>query len=220
MATKSGSRKRKKKKPAVDISQLAKVTPTTTPRTWRRASSTSIIAPPSEWEASVARADKVNWKKLLGFSAIIFLIVLGLYAWSLSAGYVFNDPINYSILTTSSSDSDFLGKLFLNAFQFPLTEQWVRLTYALDKISFPQGNVPYFHLVNITLHAVACIYLFLLVFQIVRRLQADERTKIDPYVAGLASALLFACHPLATGAVAYISGRGPVLAVCNYLLCP
>jgi protein O-mannosyl-transferase len=210
---KGGKRRAKK---ALDISKLSKLTLTRIPRTWRAAESTAVA---SDFQLPAFTADKIEWKKLAGFCAIIFLVVFLLYGWSLNGSYVFNDSINYNVLATATSDNEFLATLFNRAVITPLTEPWVRLTYALDSISFPKGNIPYFHLVNIALHAVACIYLFLFVFHFVRWLKAEGRAHIDPYLAGLLAALLFACHPLATGAVSYISGRGPLLVTCNYFLC-
>src|ERR1700733_9287777 len=99
---KSG-KKRAKKSP--DISQLSKLTTTRIPRTWRTAASTKLAGDPV---LPVFTGEKIDWKKLAGFSAIIFLVVFVLYGWSLNGPYVFNDQINYSLLGTASSDSEFL----------------------------------------------------------------------------------------------------------------
>src|ERR1700729_785212 len=82
---------------ALDISKLSKLTPTRIPRTWRAATSAAVAsdgAPPQ------FTGPKIDWKKLAGFSAIIFLVVFLLYGWSLSGSYVFNDSINYNVLAT------------------------------------------------------------------------------------------------------------------------
>lgn len=95
------------------------------------------------------------------------------------------DVINYSF-------PDCLGKLR------PLT----KLTYHLNR-TINKQRMPGYHLVNISLHAGACVLLFFLF----RRL-LDGR---NGTIAAFAGALLFAMHPIHTQAVNYIFARSELL---------
>ncbi len=189
-----------------NFSRLAKAVPHRVPRAQSKVE-----------EFKAEPIEPIDWKRLLACCGILLLSIYLLYGLMLTGRPVFNDEINWQALTTASDDNSFWLMLLSKAFGLPLTEPWVRLTYALDVVSFPRAPA-FYHLVNISLHTVSCIYFFLFVFQFVRRLRIDQRTKVDPIYAGVWAALLLACHPLASGAVAYVSGRGPILVACNYFL--
>jgi len=76
-------------------------------------------------------------------------------------------------------------------------------TFALDwKIG--QGFAPGFHVINLVLHAIVTLLLYML---LQRLFQGSSRGN----VLALAAALLFAVHPIHTEAVASISGRAELL---------
>lgn len=87
------------------------------------------------------------------------------------------------------------------------------LTYALNNTLNP-NHVFGFHLVNLQLHVLDAILIFL----ILRRAQYYLRA--DPGLSGLPllTACLFALHPLNTDTISYISSRSSALAAFFYLL--
>lgn len=81
-----------------------------------------------------------------------------------------------------------------------------RSTYVLDY--FVSSGQPWsFHLTNVLLHGLVTALVYLFIKQV-------SKSRL----AGLIGALLFAAHPIHTGAVAYIQGRRDVLMTVFYLL--
>lgn len=182
-----------------DISKLSKVSPTKIPKGKKPKEQTR---------------ERINWK-LLSFSAlgIILLIVLA-YGNSVLNDFVFNDHSN--VKSIDNPDLFWLS-LWSQAAMQPLAVPWLVSTYAWDTQWFGMSPV-WFHIVNVCLHITACLYLFLLVFRLAWLLKSDGRLRVNPYYVAIAATALFACHPLTSGAVAYISGRAGPLLACNYFL--
>ncbi len=79
--------------------------------------------------------------------------------------------------------------------------------YAVDTAVFGRDDAPPFRWENLLLHALAAILVFRLAWRV-----AGER--VD---AGLLAGLLFAVHPVAVEAVAWVSSRGDLLALVGML---
>lgn len=188
------------------IEKLAKAVPTKIPVA-RHFVDTSKIP----WK------DPVNWQRFGLCCALIFFLSFLTYSIALFGNLVFNDHINVRVLTTANNDTAFWATWVMDAIAAPLSQPYARATHAWDLASFPDTPA-WYHLVNIALHIVSCLYLFLLIFQLARVLKHEKRLQAEPCTLALLATLLFACHPLASGAVAYISGRAPLLMTCNYLL--
>jgi len=75
-----------------------------------------------------------------------------------------------------------------------------------------------FHLVNIALHAAVCVLVFFVVLHFARNSADLTRGTIPPRIAAFAAAALFACHPLNSETVNYISARSSSMAAMFYLL--
>ncbi len=75
-----------------------------------------------------------------------------------------------------------------------------------------------FHIVNVALHAAVCALVFLLTLHFARNSTDLTRGTIPPRVAAFVAATLFACHPLNSETVNYISARSSSMATCFYLL--
>ncbi len=83
-----------------------------------------------------------------------------------------------------------------------------RLTYTLEYAAY--GVRPFgYHATSIAIHAAAAVALFFLIGELLRLFDADERQR--RYAPAIA-ALIWAVHPIHSGAVAYISGRADPLA--------
>ena len=83
------------------------------------------------------------------------------------------------------------------------------LLYASFALNYRLGlyDVRGYHIFNLLLHVLNSVLVFLLVGAVLRA--AGRRQSFAP---SLAAALLFALHPIQTGAVTYISGRSVLLA--------
>jgi tetratricopeptide (TPR) repeat protein len=136
---------------------------------------------------------------------------------SLPGELVFNDRSTLQFLSTIRDWDYFWTDLWTTALTRPLTQQWLKATYAWD---FQAAGMHFiwYHVVNVGLHLVSCIYLFLLVFRTARTWHNQGRLDADPYRAAFAAAALFACHPLASESVAYLSARSAPLLAANYFL--
>ncbi|HEY9760497.1 MAG TPA: tetratricopeptide repeat protein [Oculatellaceae cyanobacterium] len=196
----------RKAKKELDISKLSKVKNKKIARTFRRK---QVIEPDAKLD--------INWRKLWAYVGIIGVSTLIVYGTSLFGKTVWNDALNFQIKTMALPVDTIWLNLVALAQKSPLSQPWVQATYFWDTISFP-GNPAWYHVVNVSLHAMTCIYLFLFSFQVLLWLREQKRITFDPYNASLVAALLFMCHPLAAGAVSYISGRGGPLTAANLYL--
>ncbi|MBI2809865.1 MAG: tetratricopeptide repeat protein [Candidatus Melainabacteria bacterium] len=147
----------------------------------------------------------------------LLTVVLLTYAYAMTAEYVFNDTLNYGLVNSLKEKSTFWTNLVVHGFAAPLSEPWLKATYAWDISSF--GFAPgWSHAVNICLHVLSCLYLYFFTFRLAWRLNLDNSSKIDPYYFAIAATAIWAFHPFATGSVAYVSGRDGVLGAANYFL--
>ena len=152
---------------------------------------------------------------------LVAVVALVTYLSSLDAEFVFDDSeaiVGNADVTdpdTPVADlfaNDFWGTLMTSKSSHKsyrpltvLTFRWNRwLAGGLDPVGF--------HLVNIVLHAIASVGVFVILRALVRRVGAASRG-----VAPLA-ALLFAVHPIHAESVAGIVGRADLLSALCYLL--
>ena len=80
-------------------------------------------------------------------------------------------------------------------------------------------NVFGFHVVNLTVHIITCLLIFLFAKEILsinRFLKTSDQSKNKLNIP-LISALLFAVHPMNTQVITYITGRTTSIAVCFYM---
>jgi tetratricopeptide (TPR) repeat protein len=95
----------------------------------------------------------------------------------------------------------------------PLLNLSFALNYALG------GNAPWgYHLANIAFHALAALVLFGVVRRTLAYLPGTFPSERDRTLAGFASALLWAVHPLLTESVTYVAQRAESMMGLFYLL--
>lgn len=145
--------------------------------------------------------------------SISFLIYFNTFAGSFHLddyryiinNWVFKDYINqpFSVSQTLSSLSN--RSIVLATLHF---------NYSLDGF-----NVLGFHIVNLMIHILTSLFVFLFVKEILQInmfIKAQDEFKIKINIP-LIAALLFAVHPINTQAVTYITGRSSLLVTCFYL---
>ena len=154
-----------------------------------------------------------RWAKSapLGFCVVVLLTVV-LYVPSLAGGFVWDDtalvlrdPIIRSWRLTNEAFDHFL---FLDATASNFYRPLQRLSYISDYQWF--GFAPWgYHLTSVLTHTLAAGALFLLARAMMARFSPAGT---DPTWPSLATATIWAIHPLQTSAVTYVSGRADPLA--------
>ena len=138
--------------------------------------------------------------RVILFCLLLAAVVVSLYSNTLFHDFVFDDVtlIQQNTDVTELNWGRILGRTGYRPVR--------TFTYALN---FAVGGVnPFgYHLVNLILHAVNSILIFLLLRSILGRLDAS-----------FLGAMFFAVHPVQTASVAYVSGRKDLLAVFFLLL--
>ncbi len=173
-----------------------------------------------EPEVKTLKLEAINWHKGVKISAVVLTAVLSSYLITLWGGYVYCDSFNLTPFRTITREwGSTLLFMLSEAFVSPLAQPLVRMTYATD-IAFGTISSPaVFHGDSVCLHIANSILAFVLGFKLAAlHNQRKKKLDIDPYAVGAGAAIIFACHPLASEAVAYISARSALLVTFNYLL--
>lgn len=174
----------------------------------------------SEPEVKTLKLEAINWHKGVKISAVVLVAVLSSYLITLWGGYVYCDTFNLTPFRTITREwGSTLLFMLSEAFVSPLAQPLVRMTYATD-IAFGTISSPaVFHGDSVCLHIANSILAFVFAFKLAAlHNQRKKKLDIDPYAVGAGAAIIFACHPLASEAVAYISARSALLVTFNYLL--
>ncbi|MBI4949939.1 MAG: tetratricopeptide repeat protein [Deltaproteobacteria bacterium] len=147
-------------------------------------------------------------KDLFHVAVLVVVAVIAVaYSNTLFAPFQFDDHL-YVI--------DYNAGKGLGAFWPPSGTRYV--TYLSFALNYRFGGLSTFgyHLVNIIIHALNSIGVYLLVAWIVRAPLLKGRVALAPSIA-LLSAVLFAAHPVQTEAITYISQRFASLATLFYV---
>jgi len=100
---------------------------------------------------------------------------------------------------------------------FSLFRPFVNISYALDYAIWHLDPFGY-HLTNIGLHVAAAVAWYLVVFRVTQDRNERRDTALPPAGIALASASLWAVHPLLAEAVAYVSGRSEILGALGLMV--
>jgi hypothetical protein len=161
---------------------------------------------------------RVNTKHLL-LSVFIATLVVALYLPSLDHDFVnWDDPL----YVTKNPDLGNLslhsiGKLFTTVVSsnwHPLTMLSLKLDYGIWGLN-PRG----YHLTNIALHTLNCLFVFFLSLQLVNSLNGFAKNSANnATIIAAFSAIFFGIHPIHVESVAWISERKDLLYSFFFLL--
>ncbi|MEJ5347105.1 MAG: tetratricopeptide repeat protein [Desulfosoma sp.] len=172
----------------------------------------------SETKLSTSAArfkDALPWRRLFMFPALLIAAVLLCYANSFHVPFVFDDY--HSIVDNPRIQEPFR---WLSHAPFRQPRVLVDLTFALNHTLGGQSVFGY-HLINTAVHAVNALLVYALTLTLLSALkQRRNRTpteNLPSEVFALVTALVFACHPIQTQAVTYISQRYTSMAAMFYL---
>ncbi len=158
---------------------------------------------------------KFRWQPFLILLSVISLAVIICFSNTLWMGMVFNDKVTFAQLGMTEPQM-FFPKLWEDAVLDPLTQPWLRASFALDLGNY-KAAFGWYHFVNMFLHMSASVALFALLMRVGFRLRNDDRIQTDPWKLAAAASLLYACHPLAVQSATYITGRCGPLGAANFL---
>ena len=139
--------------------------------------------------------------------ALLFVVLLAIvpYLNSLSNGFAFDDP---DVVRDNPMVTDGTPTALLTAVYYP-GGIYRPLTFITYMANHTVSAAPFgYHLVNVLLHALVTLAVFLLALRL-----------LDSLVAATVAAALFAVHPVHTEAVSNIVGRAELLAALLVLTC-
>ncbi|HLB25699.1 MAG TPA: hypothetical protein VJM83_05165, partial [Nitrospirota bacterium] len=147
---------------------------------------------------------------------VIFILSLAAYSGSFHAGFHFDD-INQILENRHVRDIGNVPRFFADAALasgIPGRIGYRPVTFSTYAVNYAIGGygVSGFHIVNFMLHVLNALMVFLVTGAVLKKTGADS-----PGLP-LASALIFALHPVQTSAVTYVSGRSALLASLFCLL--
>ena len=148
---------------------------------------------------------------------ILFFLTFAAHTITIWGEFVYLDLFNLSEIRYTKDWGRFFSDLMLYSLVSPLNEPLVRLSLTVDVLSMGINSPGIFHAINMLLHLANSVLLFLLVRRLANYDEQKSQRGINPDFVALATASLFACHPLACGAISYISARSALLVVFNYL---
>ncbi len=157
----------------------------------------------------------INWKSVSIAGTLVCVLAIFSHIMGLFGQLVLNDQLVLTPLRIGGDSNIFWSTLVARGLATPLSGLWTNISLSMDLKS---GSLVWFHLVNLSLHAMASVYLFILLFQLGRYWLLEHRTNIRPEYFAMASAGMFACHPLASEIISYIPGREMALVGTNYFL--
>ncbi|MEA2039086.1 MAG: tetratricopeptide repeat protein, partial [Thermodesulfobacteriota bacterium] len=149
----------------------------------------------------------------------IIILVLSVYSNTFNASWHFDDDQN--ILELGSMRLNKLcwpeiKKTFFNE-QGAISRPVVRVTLALNYY-FGKTNVFGYHLVNISIHIVASIFLFLLIYNTLNLPLLKDKYGTDSYFIAFLATVFWAINPVQTQAVTYIVQRMASMAGMFYIM--
>src|ERR1017187_1556734 len=139
-----------------------------------------------------------------GAALATLAVVFWAYGPAMHAGFLFDDTTQHFALPTASQPlSSWIGPVR----PVLMFSYWVNSRISMEDTSW-------YHYFNILIHALAGIFVFLVIRRLLEWAGAEESSR-TPWAAF--GTLLFLLHPLQAESVAYISGRSDSL--CGMLSC-
>jgi len=161
-------------------------------------------------------------KKTFAFFALC-IVILSIYSNTFNASWHFDDIPNIvenkSLHLTKISWTTIKGTLFAAPYQSDRTiyRPLVCLSLAVNYY-FGKDNVLGYHIVNITVHILTAIFLFLFISRTLNLPLLKERYRTNSYFISLLSTFLWAINPIQTQAVTFIVQRMASMAGMFYIM--
>ncbi|MBT8218876.1 MAG: tetratricopeptide repeat protein [Bacteroidia bacterium] len=182
---------------------------------------------PKKTNTRVSSTKKSSWFREIGKVKLgLFILGFLLYANTLTHDYVMDDAIVITdnmytqegfsgipgILTKDTFFGFFKEEGKANLVQGGRYRPFTLIMFALEQAIF--GDTPFIgHLINVLLYAFTGVLLYIILL----RLMASQKTQVMKYLLPLLASLLFVTHPMHTEAVANIKGRDEIMALLGGL---
>ena len=138
----------------------------------------------------------------------IIILVLSVYSNTFNASWHFDDDQNIRELGSMRLNKlcwPEIKRTFFNE-QGAISRPVVRVTLALNYY-FGKTNVFGYHLINISIHIIAAIFLFLLIYNTLNLPLLKDKYGTDAYLIAFLATVFWAINPVQTQAVTYIVQR-------------
>ncbi len=174
----------------------------------------------SSWVTSLK-----NWRKSIVIILLLFLI-LPVYSNSFTAAWQFDDKpniIDNHYLHLRDLKPESLIRTFYTQPTDPsnpgtrLYRPIAFLTFALNWY-FDKDNAIGYHIVNLLVHFLASVFLFLVILNLLDAPNLSRQFKHNKYLIAFLSAAMWSLNPIQTQAVTYIVQRMALLAAMFYIL--
>lgn len=215
MAKQEGSGK--KRKPAVDLSQLGKAKQMAkASRAAARSQATTETSRSGTGEIARLPSD-IDWKLLAIFAAIAASLAIAAHINSISNTIVLQDRVALTPIASVLKEDALWKSIGTDLITKPLMQPWVRASYALDWMNY-KTTVSWFHAANLAVHTLTTLYVYLFSWRLGRQWQLRAKHSLSPEFMALCAAGLFAVHPFTSETVAYLYSRSPLIATNNIML--
>jgi len=163
-----------------------------------------------------------NWQKYAFTFVALFIAILAIYGNTFHASWHFDDYINIvgnqniepKSLSLDEMRKSFYGKDHTHT---TISRPLPYLSFALN---YHIGGTDVFgyHVVNLFIHYLAAVFLFLLIYNTLRLPLLNERYGNIAYAVALLASFLWATHPIQVTGVTYIVQRMTSMAALFYIL--
>jgi len=163
-----------------------------------------------------------NWQKYAFTFIVLFIAILTIYGNTFHASWHFDDHSN--IVTNRNIKIESLSFDEIQRSFYGMDYTYNRINRPLSYLSFALNyhiggtDVFGYHVVNLFIHYLAAVFLFLLTYNTLRLPLLNERYGTIAYAVALLSAFLWATHPIQVTGVTYIVQRMASMAALFYML--
>lgn len=162
---------------------------------------------------------KADWKfSSIAMVSVVFIALVN-HIFSINGGMVLYDRFNLRYMLNPMLAEAAAKRIMADMLGgAPMTQPWLKSSFISDHAEYGL-QMSWYHVVNAFWHAVTTGFVFLFVLTVARHLHHQGRLRITPHYLAAVSALIFACHPLTSETVAYLSARSSLLGTNNFFLC-
>jgi len=160
--------------------------------------------------------------RMAAFAVVsLAIVIFSIYANTFDSSWHFDDEPNIldnkPLHLTELSWQNIKGTFFAGSYSGRLYRPVACLSFALNYY-FGRDNVFGYHLVNISIHVLACLFLFLFIYHTLNLPILRARYGPQSYFIALLASTLWAINPIQTQAITYIVQRMASMAGMFYII--
>jgi tetratricopeptide (TPR) repeat protein len=171
---------------------------------------------------SIRRFSTLRCSRVLFAGSCLLVAVVSIYWNSLEGSWHYDDAANITNNPAIQIKQLSWGGLSRAIFEghVPARASFRPVAYLSFALNFYYGglNVFGYHLINLMVHFLSSLFLFLVAYRILNLPRFREKYAVQSYPAALLGAFFWAIHPIQTQAVTYVVQRMALLAGLFYIL--